>query len=121
MIVIATDAPLSARNLERVARRAVLGLARTGSYMANGSGDFVIAFSTKNLQEHAPAKPTRQVEELQNDFVSPLFLAAVEAVEEAVYNSLTKATTVTGYQGRTLEAIPIERLKEIFATRQSQR
>ena len=116
MIVIATDAPLSARNLERVARRAVLGLARTGSYMGNGSGDFVIAFSTKNTEEHAPSKPTRQVEELQNDFMSPLFLAAVEAVEEAIDNSLLKATTVTG-NGHTVEAIPIERLKEIFASK----
>ncbi len=116
MIVIATDAPLSARNLERVARRAVLGLARTGSYMANGSGDFVIAFSTKNPEEHAPANPTRRVEELRNDFVSPLFLAAVEAVEEAVYNSLTTATTVTG-NGHTVEAIPIDRLKEILGKR----
>lgn len=117
MIVLATDAPLSARNLERLARRAVLGLARAGSFMANGSGDFVIAFSTKNLEEHSPAKPTRQVEEMGNDFVSPLFLAAVESVEEAVYDSLTKATTVTGFQGHTIEAIPIERLKEIFADR----
>lgn len=64
MIVLATDAPLSARNLERVARRAVLGLARTGSYMGNGSGDFVIAFSTKNPVDYAPGKPVRQVEEL---------------------------------------------------------
>ena len=115
MIVLATDAPLSARNLERVARRAVLGLARTGSYMGNGSGDFVIAFSTRNPVDYAPGKPVRQVEELENDFVSPLFLAAVEAVEEAVYNSLLKATTVTG-NGHTLEAIPIDRLKEIFTT-----
>ena len=118
MIVLATDAPLSARNLERVARRAVLGLARTGSYMGNGSGDFVIAFSTKNPVDYVPAKPVRQVEELENDFVSPLFLAAVEAVEEAVYNSLLKATTVTG-SGHTVEAIPIDRLREIFAKRRS--
>jgi D-aminopeptidase len=116
MIVIATDAPLGARNLERVARRAVLGLARAGSYMGNGSGDFVIAFSTKNAEEHAPAKPTRQFEELQNDFMSPMFLAAVEAVEEAIYNSLLKATTVTG-NGHTVEAIPIDRLKSILAAR----
>ena len=115
MIVLATDAPLSARNLERVARRAVLGLARTGSYMGNGSGDFVIAFSTRNPVDYAPGKPVRQVEELENDFVSPLFLAAVEAVEEAVYNSLLKATTVTG-NGHTVEAIPIDRLKQIFTT-----
>jgi D-aminopeptidase len=114
MIVIATDAPLSARNLERVARRAVLGLARAGSYMGNGSGDFVIAFSTRNLEEHGPAKPVRQVEELENDYVSPIFLAVVESVEEAIDNSLLKATTVTG-NGHTVEAIPIERLKQILA------
>jgi D-aminopeptidase len=86
--------------------------------MGNGSGDFVIAFSTKNPVDYVPAKPVRQVEELENDFVSPLFLAAVEAVEEAVYNSLLKATTVTG-SGHTVEAIPIDRLREIFAKRRS--
>ncbi len=117
MIVLATDAPLSARNLERLARRAILGLARTGSFMSNGSGDFVIAFSTRNLEDHSPAKPTRQIEELANDFVSPLFLAAVESVEEAVYNSLLKATTVTGYDRHTAEAIPVDRLRQIFADR----
>lgn len=116
MIVLATDAPLSSRNLERLARRAVLGLARAGSYMANGSGDFVIAFSTRNLQEHEPGKSTRRVEQLKNEFVNPLFLAAVESVEEAVYDSLTKATTVTG-NGRTLEAIPIDRLRRILGER----
>lgn len=116
MIVLATDAPLSSRNLERLARRAVLGLARVGSYMANGSGDFVIAFSTKNLVPHVSGQPVRAVEELENDSVSPLFLAAVESVEEAVYNSLTKATTVTG-NGKTLEAIPIDRLRELLAHR----
>jgi D-aminopeptidase len=116
MIVLATDAPLSPRNLERLARRAVLGLARAGSYMSNGSGDFVIAFSTKNLEDYSPSARTRTVEEVQNDFVSPLFLAAVESVEEAVYNSLTTATTVTA-KGKTLEAIPIERLRVILAER----
>lgn len=117
MIVIATDAPISSRNLERLAKRAVMGLARTGSSMSHGSGDFVIAFSTKNLEDHGPSKPTRQVEELQNDFVSPLFLAVVESVEEAIDNSLLKATTVTGHLGHTVEAIPIDRLKEILARR----
>jgi D-aminopeptidase len=116
MIVIATDAPLSARNLERVARRAVLGLARAGSYMGNGSGDFVIAFSTRNLEDHGPSKPVRQVEDLENDYVSPIFLAAVESVEEAIDNSLVRATTVTG-NGHTVEAIPVDRLKQIFAQR----
>jgi D-aminopeptidase len=117
MIVLATDAPLSSRNLERLARRAVLGLARTGSFMGNGSGDFVIAFSTKNRVPYDPAQPLRRVEELENDAMDPLFLAAVESVEEAVYNSLTRAATVTGAGGRTVEAIPIARLKQLLAAR----
>jgi D-aminopeptidase len=115
MIVLATDAPLSTRNLERLARRAVLGLARTGSFLSNGSGDFVIAFSTRNLVPHEPKGRTLAVEELANDAMSPLFLAAVEAVEEAVYNSLLRAATVTGHQGHTGEAIPVERVREILA------
>ncbi|HEX9690014.1 MAG TPA: P1 family peptidase [Thermoanaerobaculia bacterium] len=117
MIVLATDAPLSARNLERLARRGLLGLARTGSFMDNGSGDFVIAFSTKSLEEHGPRARTREFEEVHNDFMGPLFLAAVESVEEAVINSLTRATTVTGYRGRKVEAIPIDRLRELLARR----
>ena len=117
MIVLATDAPISSRNLERLARRALLGLARTGSYMANGSGDFVIAFSTRNSVPHVASKPLRSVEELENDAVSPLFLAAVESVEEAVYNSLTRATTVTGHRGAKAEAIPIQTLRELLRAR----
>ncbi|MEO8432771.1 MAG: P1 family peptidase [Acidobacteriota bacterium] len=117
MIVLATDAPLSSRNLERLARRAVLGLARTGSYMANGSGDFVIAFSTSNLVPYESPRPVLATEELENDAVSPLFLAAVESVEEAVYNSLTRATAITGYRGAKAEALPIERLKAILENR----
>ena len=115
MIVLATDAPLSSRTLERLARRAVLGLARTGSYMSNGSGDFVIAFSTANQVPHTPLRPVRTTEELENDAVSPLFLAAVESVEEAVYNSLTRATTVTGHRGAKADALPIDRLKTLLA------
>lgn len=115
MIVLATDAPLSSRNLERLARRALLGLARTGSFIDNGSGDFVIAFSTKNLEEHGSKAPTRTTEELRNDFVSPLFLAAVESVEEAIGNSLTRATTMTGHRGRRVEAIPIEKLRQLLS------
>jgi D-aminopeptidase len=114
MIVLATDAPLSSRNLERLARRAVLGLARTGSFMANGSGDFVIAFSTRNFVPHESKQPTLPVEELTNDAMSPLFLAAVESVEEAVYNSLLKATTVTGQEGHVGEAIPIDTVRELL-------
>ncbi len=117
MIVLATDAPLSSRNLERLARRAMLGLARTGSFVGNGSGDFVIAFSTRNLVPYDPKEMQRRVEELENDAMDPLFLAAVESVEEAVYNSLTKATSVTGAGGRTVEALPIDRLRELLAKR----
>ena len=114
MIIIATDAPVSPRNLERMARRAPLGLARAGSFMSNGSGDFVLAFSTKNIKPYLPTDRTRPVEELYNDAMSPLFLAVVEAVEEAVYNSLTKATTITGRDGNTAEAIPIEELRALI-------
>ncbi len=121
MVVLATDAPLSSRNLERLAKRALLGLARAGSFLDNGSGDFVIAFSTKNLEEHDPKTPIRRIEEIANDFTGPLFLAAVESVEEAVGNSLTKATTVTGYRGRRVEAIPIDRLRELLARRPTPR
>jgi D-aminopeptidase len=117
VIVLATDAPLSSRNLERLARRAMLGLARTGSFVGNGSGDFVIAFSTRNLVPYDPKELQRRVEELENDAMDPLFLAAVESVEEAVYNSLTKAATVTGAGGRTVEAIPIDRLRELLGQR----
>ena len=97
MIVIATDAPLLSRNLQRLARRAVLGLARTGSFMSNGSGDFVIAFSTHNRvsERTSERERVRRLEELDNNFVTPLMLAVVESVEEAVYNSLTRATTGT--------------------------
>jgi D-aminopeptidase len=114
MMVLATDAPLSSRNLERLAKRAVLGLARTGSFLSNGSGDFVIAFATKNLVPFESKERTLAVEELTNDAMSPLFLAAVEAVEEAVYNSLLKATTVTGHQSHTVEALPVDRVRELL-------
>ena len=117
MIVLATDAPLSARNLERLSRRAMLGLARTGSFVGNGSGDFVIAFSTRNLVPYDAKEMLRRIEELENDAMDPLFLAALESVEEAVYNSLTKATTVKGEGGRTVEAIPIDRLRELLRER----
>jgi D-aminopeptidase len=114
MIVLATDAPLSSRNLERLAQRAILGLARTGSFISNGSGDFVIAFSTRNRVPFEPRERTLTVEEVHNDAMSPLFLAAVEAVEEAVYNSLLKATAVTGHQGHQGEPLPIDGLRELL-------
>ena len=114
MIVVATDAPLSARDLKRLAARAVFGLARTGSSYSHGSGDFAIAFSTSpearvRFGETAPR--ARVV--LPGGAVSPLFEAALEATEEAVYNSLLKATTVSG-NGETAEAIPVDRVVEIL-------
>jgi D-aminopeptidase len=115
IVVIATDAPLDARNLRRLAARAMLGLARTGSAATNGSGDYCIAFSTatQNRIKHGDTA-LRRVELLPNDAMSPLFLACVEATEEAVYNSLLRATTVTGRDGTRIEALPIERTIEIL-------
>ena len=110
MIVLATDAPLSDRNLTRLARRAMAGLARTGAAMSNGSGDYAIAFSTSELVRRTPERRNKpaSLTELPNDAVSPLFLAAIEATEEAIYNSLLKAKTTTGYRGRTVEALPLD-------------
>lgn len=112
MIVLATNAPVSPRNLERMAKRAMLGLARTGSYSSNGSGDFVIAFSTQNRRtgDQAPRPDSL----LPNSRMSPLFLGSVEAVEEAVYNALTAATTVEGRDGHTQDALPLDRLRSIL-------
>lgn len=108
MIIIATDAPLSARNLERVARRSFLGLARTGSFMSNGSGDVAIAFSTAIRLPHSTRATTHHFEEVRDDRISPLFLAAIEATEEAVYNALTIAETMTGHNGVTIDALPLD-------------
>ncbi|HSZ60936.1 MAG TPA: P1 family peptidase [Terriglobales bacterium] len=115
MIVVATDAPLDARNLKRLAARALLGVARTGSSASNGSGDYAIAFSTAlQVRIHSSDKaPTRNVEVMTNDAMSPLFEAVIEATEEAVYNSMFKATTTTG-NGHTVEAVPIEKTVEIL-------
>jgi D-aminopeptidase len=115
IVVIATDAPLDARNLRRLAARAMLGLARTGSPSTNGSGDYCIAFSTAaTVRVRHGETALRRVELLPNDSVSPLFLACVEATEEAVYNSLLRATTVTGRGGTRVEALPIEKTVEIL-------
>ncbi len=114
MIVVATDAPLSARNLERLAKRAIMGLARTGSFAGNGSGDYVIAFSTAESVRRRPDGPAAPVEDLGNSRMSALFQAVVEATEESVYNSILKATTVSG-MGRTAEAIDIEAVREVLA------
>lgn len=115
MMVIATDAPLDARNLKRLAARAWVGMARTGSSASNGSGDYAIAFSTASQARIHIGDPstTRKTEMLTNDAMSPLFEAVVEATEEAIYNSMLKATTVTG-NGHTVEALPIDRVVTIL-------
>ena len=113
MMVIATDAPLSDRNLKRIARRAVMGLSRTGSYASNGSGDYVIAFSTANGVRRSSAADIHELEDLPNGRISALFQATVEATEEAIYNSLFKAQTVSS-NGRRVEALPITETAEIL-------
>jgi D-aminopeptidase len=114
MMVVATDAPIDARNLERLAARAMLGLGRTGAASSNGSGDYVIAFGTASANRVRSAEDLRHVAVLGNDAMSPLFLAAIEATEEAVVNSLLKATTVVGRDGIRVEALPIDRTVEIL-------
>ncbi len=113
MIVLATDAPLSPLKLERLARRAIMGLARTGSFAGNGSGDYVIAFSTANEVRRPQNHSVLQLKEISNDQMSALFQSAVESTEEAIYNSILKATTVSG-MGRTADAIDLNILAEIL-------
>lgn len=114
MMVLATDAPLNARSLDRIAMRSVMGLARTGSFASNGSGDYVIAFSTDpGVRRPRISDAPVNTPELVNESMSPLFAAAAEATEEAIYNAIFKATTVTSSRG-TLSAIPIEDLVRIL-------
>ena len=114
IIVVATDAPLSDRNLKRVASRAMMGLGRTGSSASNGSGDYALAFSTAASVRRAFDAPRHATTELANQEMSAVFQASVDAVEEAVYNSLFMATTITG-NGHTAEAIPLDRVRKILA------
>ena len=116
MIVVATNAPLDDRNLERLAKRAFMGLAKTGGIASNGSGDYVIAFSS-----HRPVRVPHESRELlqsqnvlRNDETSPLFMAAIEATEEAILNSLFKAETMRGKNGRTVEALPLDKVIPIL-------
>ena len=113
MIVVATDAPLDGRNLERLAERAMLGLARTGGYASNGSGDYVIAFSTHEGVRRVWDAERHEGPALANDAMSPLFLAVVEATEEAIYNSLLRATSVTGHRAAA-EALPVDEVRAIL-------
>ena len=115
IIVVATDAPLDSSALRRLAARAMLGLARTGSPSTHGSGDYVIAFTTApQLRLRHGETAMRRVELLPNEALSPLFLACVEATEEAIYNSLFRATTVRGRDGNTAEALPLDKTIEIL-------
>jgi D-aminopeptidase len=115
MIVVATDAPLSDRNLKRLASRALMGLARTGSVASNGSGDYVISFSTApGVRRARDARRLSTTEIGNTEELSGLYEAVIEATEEAIYNSLFRATTMTG-KGGTVEAIPIDRVREILA------
>ncbi len=116
MIIIATDAPLSARNLKRLAKRSFLAFGRVGSFSSNGSGDYSIAFST-NPDVRIPygsKEMERTIPQVTNDHMSPLFLAVVEATEEAIYNSLFMAEDMTGLKGRRTEALPIDKTLKIL-------
>ena len=116
MIVVATDAPLDARNLHRLARRAFMGLAKTGGIASNGSGDYVIAFSVSESLRipDSPDTPLQSMAVVHNSRMSPLFMAAIEATEEAIINSLFMATTMKGYQDRVVPALPAEKVIEIL-------
>jgi len=114
IIVIATDAPVDARNLERMAARSMSGLARTGAAMTNGSGDYAIAFSTAPEVRVRMGESVRAQKVLANDAMSPLFLAVIEATEEAIYNSMFRAVTTKGKENRTVEALPLDRTLEIL-------
>lgn len=117
MMVVATDAPIDARNLERVAKRAFMGLAKVGGIASNGSGDFAIAFST--ARENRVPHNTKKLEKLQNvnvanDDMTPIFMATIEATEEAVVNSLFKAKDVKGYNGKVTKALPVDQVLEML-------
>ena len=115
MIVVATDAPIGPRNLKRLAKRAMLGIAKTGGIASNGSGDYIIAFSTaqENRIPHDSKNEVLQIKELHNDKMSPLFLAVIEATEEAILNSLFMAETMEG-NGHKVEALPKEKIIELM-------
>lgn len=116
IVVIATDAPLDGRQLTRLAKRAALGLARTGSTARHSSGDFMFAFSTANVIPHYPKAPTYQLTHLADTHLNPLITATVEATEEAILNALTTATTVVGRDGHRIEAIDLGRLKTLLSS-----
>ncbi|WP_345950195.1 P1 family peptidase [Mucilaginibacter sp. PAMB04274] len=116
MMIVATDAPLNSRNLQRLAKRAFMGLAKTGGIASNGSGDYVIAFSTAASVRvfHQPVQPLQQAEYLQNDYASPVFMAAIEATEEAIINSLFAGVDMKGKEGHQVPALPLDRVMPIL-------
>ena len=116
MIVIATDAPLLSRNLERAAARAVMGLARTGSAASNGSGDYVVAFSTSPLVRRNPDLALASAQEVGNEAMSAVFQAVVEATEEALYNALLMATPVSSRSGR-VNPLPVDSVRMLLRSR----
>lgn len=118
IVIIATDAPLDGRQLTRLAKRAALGLARTGSTVRHGSGDFILAFSTGNMIPHYPKDPTYNLTHFADTHLNPLFAATVEATEEAILNALTMATTVTGRDNHRIDAIDLARLKTLLSSSQ---
>jgi D-aminopeptidase len=115
IVVIATDAPLDSRQLTRLAKRAAVGLARTGSTVRHSSGDFMLAFSTANVIPHYPKEPIYQLTHLADTHLNPLITATVEATEEAILNALTMATTVVGRDSHRIEAIDLIRLKTLLS------
>ena len=116
MMVVITDAPLDARNLERLAKRAMMGLSRSGGIASNGSGDYIIAMSTAeaNRIPHSSDEILQQFELLSNDAISPLFLATIEATEEAIINSLFAAKSMTGRNGNTIQSLPIKKVLDVM-------
>jgi D-aminopeptidase len=120
MIVVATDAPVDARNLERMAKRAIMGLAKTGGIGSNGSGDYAIAFSTHPQLRirHDSDQRTDLIPVLRNDAMSPLFMAVIEATEEAIINSLFAAESMTGKDGHIVKSLPREEVIQLLKKHQ---
>ena len=119
MVIIATDAPLSDRNLARLAKRGSLGIARTGGIMSNGSGDYFLAFSTNKEVRRTPERrntPTT-IAELPNNLMTPLFAAVIEATEEAVYNALVAAVDIKGYNGKVTKALPVDEVQKLLGNK----
>ena len=114
MIIVITNAPLDSRNLERIAKRGMMGLAKTGGIASNGSGDYVIALSVAPDNLISTTSKFYEPKVLHNDDMSALFLATIEATEEALWNSLFMAKSITGYKGKTVEQIPVDKVLEIL-------